>query len=143
MAVLKKFNLVGKEVGQIAIEDEMLKSSANSQMIKDYIIALRENARQWSANTKSRDEVNHSGKKPHPQKGLAAPDKVISGRLNTKVADEFTRRSLNSISTCASTKKREEQPFAISSLKKFSLIAFMCCNTSRCKRRRQKMSLRF
>lgn len=69
MAALKKYNLAGQEVGQVAIEDELLKSTANSQMIKDYIVALRENARQWSACTKSRAEVNHSGKKPHPQKG--------------------------------------------------------------------------
>src|SRR4051812_19417820 len=38
-------------------------------MIKDYIVALRANARQWSAHTKTRSEVNHSGQKPHPQKG--------------------------------------------------------------------------
>ncbi len=69
MAALKKYNLAGNEVGQVAIEDELLKSNANSQMIKDYIVALRENARQWSACTKSRAEVSHSGQKPHPQKG--------------------------------------------------------------------------
>lgn len=90
MAALKKYNLAGKEVGQISIEDEILKSSANSQMIKDYIVALRENARQWSANTKSRAEVNHSGKKPHPQKGtgrarqgyLGAPQYKGGGRVH-------------------------------------------------------------
>lgn len=90
MAALKKYNLAGKEVGQISIEDDMLKSSANSQMIKDYIIALRENARQWSANTKTRAEVNHSGKKPHPQKGtgrarqgyLGAPQYKGGGRVH-------------------------------------------------------------
>jgi large subunit ribosomal protein L4 len=69
VAALKKYNLAGTEVGQIALDEEMLKSTANSQMIKDYIVALRENARQWSACTKSRAQVNHSGKKPHPQKG--------------------------------------------------------------------------
>jgi large subunit ribosomal protein L4 len=69
VAALKKYNLAGNEVGQVAIEDELLKSNANSQMIKDYIVALRENARQWSANTKTRAEVSHSGQKPHPQKG--------------------------------------------------------------------------
>ncbi len=69
MAALKKYNLAGIEVGQVAIEDELLQSNANSQMIKDYIVALRENARQWSACTKTRTEVNHSGQKPHPQKG--------------------------------------------------------------------------
>ncbi len=60
-------------------------------MIKDYIVALRENARQWSANTKNRAEVNHSGKKPHPQKGtgrarqgyLGAPQYKGGGRVHT------------------------------------------------------------
>jgi large subunit ribosomal protein L4 len=69
VAALKKYNLAGTEIGQVAIEDDLLKSSANSQMIKDYIVALRANARQWSACTKSRAEVSHSGQKPHPQKG--------------------------------------------------------------------------
>jgi large subunit ribosomal protein L4 len=90
VAALKKYNLAGQEVGQIDIDDEMLKSNANSQMIKDYIVALRENARQWSANTQSRAEVNHSGKKPHPQKGtgrarqgyLGAPQYKGGGRVH-------------------------------------------------------------
>lgn len=90
MADLKKYNLAGKEVGHVSLEDDMLKSSANSQMIKDYIVALRENARQWSAHTKSRAEVNHSGKKPHPQKGtgrarqgyLGAPQYKGGGRVH-------------------------------------------------------------
>lgn len=66
---LRKLDLSGKEVGHLAVKDELLKHEANSQMIKDYIVALRANARQWSAHTKSRAEVNHSGQKPHPQKG--------------------------------------------------------------------------
>lgn len=90
MAELKKYNLAGKEVGRVALDDAMLQSSANSQMIKDYIVALRENARQWSAHTKSRAEVNHSGKKPHPQKGtgrarqgyLGAPQYKGGGRVH-------------------------------------------------------------
>lgn len=90
MAVLKKYNLAGQEVGQITLDDELLKTSAHSQMIKDYLVALRANARQWSANTKSRAEVNHSGKKPHPQKGtgrarqgyLGAPQYKGGGRVH-------------------------------------------------------------
>ena len=81
MATLKKYNLSGKEVGSVQIDDEILDISAHSQSIKDYIVAIRNNARQWSANTKRRGEVNHTGRKPHPQKGqgrsrqgdLAAP----------------------------------------------------------------------
>jgi large subunit ribosomal protein L4 len=90
VAALKKLNLDGEEIGEISIQDDMLNSSANSQMIKDYIIALRENARQWSANTKTRAEVNHSGKKPHPQKGtgrarqgyLGSPQYKGGGRVH-------------------------------------------------------------
>lgn len=69
MATIKKVDLSGKEVGKITIDDAVLTQGANSQMIKDYIVAIRANARQWSANTKTRAEVNHSGQKPHPQKG--------------------------------------------------------------------------
>lgn len=81
MATLKKFDLSGKEIGTVQIEDSLLDVSAHSQMIKDYIVAIRNNERQWSASTKGRSEINRTGKKPHPQKGqgrsrqgcLAAP----------------------------------------------------------------------
>lgn len=66
---LKKYDMKGKEVGEVDIDDKLLDISANSQMIKDYIVALRHNRRQWSANTKGRSEINHSNAKPHPQKG--------------------------------------------------------------------------
>lgn len=91
MALIKKYNLSGREVGEVAIDDEIVRSFANSQMIKDYIVALRANARQWSANTQTRAEVNHSGKKPHPQKGtgrarqgyLGAPHYKGGGRVHS------------------------------------------------------------
>jgi large subunit ribosomal protein L4 len=91
VAVLKKYRLSGSESGEVVIEEESLKSNANSQMVKDYIVALRENARQWSASTKNRAEVSHSGQKPHPQKGtgrarqgyLGAPQYKGGGRVHT------------------------------------------------------------
>ena len=81
MATLKKYDISGKELGSVQIDDAILDISAHSQSMKDYIVAIRNNARQWSANTKRRGEVNHTGRKPHPQKGqgrsrqgdLAAP----------------------------------------------------------------------
>lgn len=90
MAVLKKYNLNGAEVGEFKIEEALLESSVNAQLIKDYLIAIRANARQWSANTKSRPEVCHSGQKPHPQKGtgrarqgyLGAPQYKGGGRVH-------------------------------------------------------------
>ena len=81
MAILKKYDLSGKEIGTVQIEDQSIDVSAHPQSIKDYIVAIRNNARQWSASTKGREEINRTGKKPHPQKGqgrsrqgcLAAP----------------------------------------------------------------------
>lgn len=89
VATLKKYNLKGKELGKISVDDALANAEANGQMVKDYIVALRENARQWSANTKGRSEVNHTTKKPHPQKGggrsrqgrLSAPQYKGGGRV--------------------------------------------------------------
>ncbi len=91
MATLKKYSLKGKEVGTVSVDDILAQAEANGQMIKDYIVALRANARQWSANTKTRSEVNHTTKKPHPQKGggrarqgsLAAPQYKGGGRVHS------------------------------------------------------------
>lgn len=88
-AKIKKYSLEGKEVGSIDVPQELIDAEANGQMVKDYIIAIRANARQWSANTKGRSEVNHTTKKPHPQKGqgrarqgsLAAPQYKGGGRV--------------------------------------------------------------
>ena len=68
--MIKKRDLSGKETGEIDVDDSKLAISASSQMIKDTIVAIRKNARQWSANTKGRGEVNKTKRKPHAQKGL-------------------------------------------------------------------------
>lgn len=81
MATLKKYDLTGKEVGEHEIDDSIIHVKANMQMIKNYLVAIRNNARQWSANTKTRAEVDKTKRKPHAQKGtgrarqgsLAAP----------------------------------------------------------------------
>lgn len=80
MVTLKKYNLAGQELGNVQVDDILVQAEANGQMIKDYITALRANARQWSANTKGRSEVNHSTKKPHPQKGQG---RSRQGRLSS------------------------------------------------------------
>lgn len=90
MATLKKYNMAGSVVGEVSLEEAWLQSSANSQMIKDYLVAIRNNARRWTACTQTRLEVNHSGKKPHPQKGtgrarqgyLGAPQYRGGGRVH-------------------------------------------------------------
>lgn len=89
MVTLKKFSLNGQEVGSVEVDNAFFEAEVHGQLIKDYIVALRANARQWSANTKGRSEVRHSTKKPHPQKGggrsrqgsLVAPQYRGGGRV--------------------------------------------------------------
>lgn len=86
---VRKYNLQGKEVGFAAVDQRLAEAEANSQLIKDYIVAIRANARQWSANTQGRSEVSHTTKKPHAQKGggrarqgsLSAPQYKGGGRV--------------------------------------------------------------
>ncbi|MBS0584812.1 MAG: 50S ribosomal protein L4 [Verrucomicrobia bacterium] len=85
----KKYDLKGVEAGIVELSYDTEKE-VNSQLVKDYIVALRENARQWSAKVKGRSENNHSGKKPHAQKGtgkarqgfLGAPQYRGGGRVH-------------------------------------------------------------
>ena len=69
MATLKKYDLTGKEVGTVDVGDELIRKKVSNKMVKDYILAIRENKRQWSANTKGRTDVACTGKKPFAQKG--------------------------------------------------------------------------
>lgn len=69
MTTIKKFDLSGKEVGEVAFDDAPFALPVSKQLIKDYIVAIRANKRQWSASTKTRAEVAHTTKKPYKQKG--------------------------------------------------------------------------
>lgn len=66
---LKTYDLEGKELEAKSFNEKLLPSDVSEQMVKDYIVAIRNNKRQWSANTKERSEVKCTSKKPHPQKG--------------------------------------------------------------------------
>lgn len=70
MAVLKKYDLAGKEIGQAEIADDLLEKTVSAQAVKDCIVAILANARQWSAHTKVRSEINKAGQKVQAQKGL-------------------------------------------------------------------------
>ncbi len=83
MATLKKYNIDGKEVGEVHVDESLAEFDVNSQMVKDYIVALRNNARQWSACTKTRAEVKHTTKKSVKQKGTggARHGNLVAGQF--------------------------------------------------------------
>lgn len=80
MANLKKYDIDGRELGECSVDSSLVEAATNSQLVKDYIVAIRNNLRQWSASTQGRSEVNHSNKKPHPQKGTG---RARQGRLSS------------------------------------------------------------
>ena len=81
MASLSKYDLKGKELDKVKVQKKTLEVKINPQLVKDYVVALQANKRQWSASTKERSDVSCTTAKPHPQKGtgrarqgsLAAP----------------------------------------------------------------------
>lgn len=89
MTDVKKYDMTGKELGTVKVDSWLAEAEVNSQLVKDYIVAIRNNARQWNAHTKTRSEVVHTTKKPHPQKGggrarqgsLVAPQYRGGGRV--------------------------------------------------------------
>ncbi len=82
MVNAKKYSLEGNALGEVNT-GSLATAEANSQMVKDYIVAIRENKRQWSASTKTRAEVQHTTAKPRPQKGTG------SARQGCLVAPQF------------------------------------------------------
>ncbi len=80
MKKLSKFNLEAKKLKDAEVDDSLFDAEANRQMVKDYIVAIRKNKRQWSASTQGRSEVSHSTKKPHKQKGTG---NARQGRLSS------------------------------------------------------------
>lgn len=77
---IEKFTLEAQKVGTVQIGSTFLATEAHPQMVKNYAVAIQKNLRQWSASTKGRSEVNHSGQKPHAQKGTG---KARQGYLGT------------------------------------------------------------
>ncbi len=82
MVLLSKFDFSGNEAGKVEVSDAFFAGESDGlQSIKDYLVAIQANKRQWSACTRGRSEVSHSTKKPFRQKGtgnarqgcLAAP----------------------------------------------------------------------
>jgi large subunit ribosomal protein L4 len=63
------YNLEGKVIKEISLEDRLFSVEANPAVIKQVVVAQQANSRQVLAHTKTRGEVRGGGKKPWKQKG--------------------------------------------------------------------------
>ena len=62
-------NIYGKGVGHIEVKDDVFNAPPNSALVLQVLVGQRANARQGTADTKTRAQVSGGGRKPHPQKG--------------------------------------------------------------------------
>ena len=69
MASLPVYDSAGKEVGKYEISPEDISAAINKQLLHDVVVMYQASARQGTHKTKSRAEVQGSGKKMYRQKG--------------------------------------------------------------------------
>ena len=68
MAYIKEFDVLGKEVGKIQVNDHIFSIDPHKQAMYDCILHERANTRQATSHTKTRGEVSGGGRKPWKQK---------------------------------------------------------------------------
>lgn len=69
MNKLSVLNIKGKKVGDITLNENVWGIEPNDAVLYDALTLARNNARQGTADTKTRSEVSGGGKKPWRQKG--------------------------------------------------------------------------
>ncbi len=69
MTNISVLNIKGEKVKDITLNETVFGIEPNDAVLYDAIVLSRNNARQVSANTKTRSEVSGGGKKPWRQKG--------------------------------------------------------------------------
>jgi len=65
----KVFNLEGKEVGKVALDDKVFGAEFNKDLIHQAVVTYLANQRQGTKSTLTRSEVAGGGRKPWRQKG--------------------------------------------------------------------------
>ena len=69
MANVSVYNMEGKEVGKIDLNDAIFGVEVNEHLVHMAVVAQRANNRQGTQKAKTRSEVSGGGKKPWRQKG--------------------------------------------------------------------------
>ena len=69
MANISVFNIEGKEVGSIELNDAVFGVNVNEHLVHMAVVAQLANKRQGTQKAKTRSEVSGGGRKPWKQKG--------------------------------------------------------------------------
>ena len=100
MANVSVFNMEGKEVGTLELNDAVFGVEVNEHLVHMAVVAQRANKRQGTQKAKTRSEVSGGGRKPWRQKGTGharqgstrAPQWTGGGMVFAPVPRDYTIR---------------------------------------------------
>ncbi len=130
MAIVKVYNLAGKEVEELKISDSVFGLPKNDDLVHQVSVAMDANKRQVLADTKTRGERAGSGIKPWKQKGtgrarvgsrrtpLWKKGGVVFGPSNDRNYKQKINKKMNqkAIATVLSGKLKDNEIFVIDKL---------------------------
>ena len=88
MAKVSVYNIEGKEVGDIELNDAIFGVEVNEHLVHMAVVAQLANKRQGTQKAKTRSEVSGGGRKPWKQKGTGhAPCTAMEGRWSSICSD--------------------------------------------------------
>ncbi|MCD8105341.1 MAG: 50S ribosomal protein L4 [Lachnospiraceae bacterium] len=98
MANVSVYNMEGKEVGQMELDDSVFGVEVNEHLVHLAVVSLQAGRRQGTQKAKTRSEVSGGGKKPWRQKGtgharqgsIRAPQWKGGGVVFAPVPREYT-----------------------------------------------------
>lgn len=98
---LKVLNTAGKEVGTVALNDELFNIEYNEALIHQIVVAQLANKRQGTKCTLTRSEVRGGGVKPYRQKGtgrarqgsIRAPQFIKGGVVFAPKPRDFSKKT--------------------------------------------------
>ena len=77
MANVSVYNIEGKEVGSIELNDAVFGVEVNEHLVHMAVVNQLANNRQGTQSAKTRSEVSGGGRKPWRQKGTGMQDRVL------------------------------------------------------------------
>ena len=105
MANVSVYNMEGKEVGTIELNDAVFGVEVNEHLVHMAVVAQLANKRQGTQKAKTRSEVSGGGRKPSRQKGTL--DRVPQDLRSGQAAEWYSLR-LREITQSLLTRKRRE-----------------------------------
>ena len=107
MANVSVYNMEGKEVGTIELNDAVFGVEVNEHLVHMAVVAQLANKRQGTQKAKTRSEVSGGGRKPWRQKGTGHARQGSTRSRSGQAAEWYSLR-LREITQSLLTRKRRE-----------------------------------